>query len=106
MDKAELTERARKGLPLYGHSDEPEWVQGAAYRNSAFSQLKFSEFACALYMIACTDCTYLRPIPNVRIASISARCDLLIIAHRLNLVNHPYHGTDPSKYTENAKNES
>lgn len=43
MDRVELTERARQGLPIYGHSDEPVWVQGAAYRNSAFSQLKFSE---------------------------------------------------------------
>lgn len=42
LDMKELSERARKGLPIYGHSDEPEWVQGAAYRNSAFSQLKFS----------------------------------------------------------------
>ena len=39
----ELSERARKGLPIYGESSEPEWVQGAAHRNSAYSQLKFSE---------------------------------------------------------------
>ena len=44
MDKEEMTERARLGLPIYGHSNEPEWVQGAAYRNSAFSQLKFGEY--------------------------------------------------------------
>lgn len=44
MDRVEMTERARQGLPIYGHSDEPVWVQGAAYRNSAFSQLKFSEW--------------------------------------------------------------
>ncbi|KAI0046013.1 NUXM, NADH-ubiquinone oxidoreductase subunit [Auriscalpium vulgare] len=43
-DFAELSERARKGLPLYGESDQPLWVQGAAYRNSAFSQLKFTSF--------------------------------------------------------------
>lgn len=40
-DLAELSDRARRGLPLYGESDQPEWIQGAAYRNSAFSQLKF-----------------------------------------------------------------
>lgn len=44
MDRVEMTERARQGLPIYGHSDEPIWVQGAAYRNSAFSQLKFSKW--------------------------------------------------------------
>lgn len=43
MDREEMAERARQGLPLYGSSTEPEWVQAAAYRNSAFSQLKFSE---------------------------------------------------------------
>jgi len=41
LDVAELSERARQGKPIYGESDQPEWVQGAAYRNSAFSQLKF-----------------------------------------------------------------
>ncbi|KAI0091716.1 NADH-ubiquinone oxidoreductase complex I, 21 kDa subunit-domain-containing protein [Irpex rosettiformis] len=64
LDRQELSERARKGLPLYGTSNEPEWVQGAAYRNSAFSQAKFQAFP------------------------------------MFNLVNHPYHGTDPSKYGE------
>ncbi|KAI0073257.1 hypothetical protein K474DRAFT_1666805 [Panus rudis PR-1116 ss-1] len=44
LDRKELSERAAKGLPLWGSSDQPEWVQGAAYRNSAFSQLKFSLF--------------------------------------------------------------
>ncbi|OBZ74104.1 NADH-ubiquinone oxidoreductase 20 subunit [Grifola frondosa] len=44
MDREELTDRARQGLPLYGESDQPAWVQGAAYRNSAFSQLKFNIF--------------------------------------------------------------
>lgn len=43
MDRQEMTERARQGLPLYGTSNEPEWVQGAAHRNSVFSQLKFRE---------------------------------------------------------------
>lgn len=40
MDKAEMGDRIRQGLPLYGTSDQPEWVQGAAFRNTAFSQLK------------------------------------------------------------------
>lgn len=40
-DLAELSDLYRRGLPLYGESDQPEWIQGVAYRNSAFSQLKF-----------------------------------------------------------------
>ncbi|KIP09993.1 hypothetical protein PHLGIDRAFT_101835 [Phlebiopsis gigantea 11061_1 CR5-6] len=67
LDKSEMTERARLGLPIYGHSNEPEWVQGAAYRNSAFSQLKFAAFP------------------------------------RMNFVNHPYHGVDPSKYKKDEE---
>ena len=43
MDLAELSERARQGKPLYGHSDQPEWVQASAANNSTFSQLKFGE---------------------------------------------------------------
>lgn len=41
MDLAELSQRAAEGKPLYGTSTQPEWVQGVAYRNSAWSQLKF-----------------------------------------------------------------
>ncbi|KAK7056287.1 hypothetical protein VNI00_002840 [Paramarasmius palmivorus] len=44
MDLAELTQRAKEGKPLYGESNQPDWVLGAAYRNSVFSQLKFSAF--------------------------------------------------------------
>lgn len=44
MDLAELTQRAQEGKPLYGTSDQPLWVQGAAHNNSAFSQLKLREF--------------------------------------------------------------
>ncbi|THU86234.1 NUXM, NADH-ubiquinone oxidoreductase subunit [Dendrothele bispora CBS 962.96] len=62
MDFAELSQRAKEGKPLYGESDQPEWVQGVAHRNSVFTQLKFSAFP------------------------------------MFNLVNHPYHGTDPAKY--------
>lgn len=43
MDLTELRARAQQGLPLYGQSDQPEWVQQAAHSNSAFSQLKFCE---------------------------------------------------------------
>lgn len=41
LDFAELSQRAREGLPLYGESHQSLWVQGAAHRNSAYSQLKF-----------------------------------------------------------------
>jgi len=43
MDLAELSQKAAEGKPLYGTSSQPEWVQGTAYRNSAWSQLKFSK---------------------------------------------------------------
>ncbi|TCD67586.1 hypothetical protein EIP91_012216 [Steccherinum ochraceum] len=43
-DRVEMKDRIARGLPLYGTSDQPEWVQGVAYRNSAFSQLKFHAF--------------------------------------------------------------
>ncbi len=43
MDRQEMSERVAQGLPVYGDSDQPEWVRGTAYRNSAFSQLKFGE---------------------------------------------------------------
>jgi len=43
-DLAELRQKAQEGTPLYGESDQPEWIQTAAYRNSAWSQLKFQAF--------------------------------------------------------------
>ena len=43
LDLAELRARAQQNLPLYGESDQPEWVQQAAYSNSGWSQLKFRE---------------------------------------------------------------
>ncbi|KAN0121294.1 NADH-ubiquinone oxidoreductase complex I, 21 kDa subunit domain containing protein [Russula decolorans] len=43
-DFAELSQLAREGKPLYGESHQPQWVQNAAYSNSAYSQLKFSVF--------------------------------------------------------------
>ncbi|KAF9531725.1 NADH-ubiquinone oxidoreductase complex I, 21 kDa subunit-domain-containing protein [Crepidotus variabilis] len=44
MDLKELRERAEKGLPLYGSSHQPDWVQAGAARNSQWSQLKFATF--------------------------------------------------------------
>ncbi|KAJ3759755.1 NADH-ubiquinone oxidoreductase complex I, 21 kDa subunit-domain-containing protein [Lentinula raphanica] len=44
MDYAELSQRAKEGKSLYGESHQSPWVQGAAHRNSVFSQLKFSAF--------------------------------------------------------------
>jgi len=41
-DFAELSKLAAEGKPLYGESDMTEYLQGAAYRNSAWSQLKFA----------------------------------------------------------------
>lgn len=41
QDKAELTQLAKEGKPLYGESDLPEYIQGVAHRNSMWSQLKF-----------------------------------------------------------------
>ncbi|KAG5642633.1 hypothetical protein DXG03_002471 [Asterophora parasitica] len=43
-DLAELSQRAAEGKSLYGDSPQPDWVQGTAHRNSAYSQLKFSTF--------------------------------------------------------------
>ncbi|EIW79228.1 hypothetical protein CONPUDRAFT_127152 [Coniophora puteana RWD-64-598 SS2] len=43
-DFAELSQRAQAGKPLYGESTQPGWVQDIAYRNSAWSQLKFNMF--------------------------------------------------------------
>ncbi|KAF9036531.1 NUXM, NADH-ubiquinone oxidoreductase subunit [Rhodocollybia butyracea] len=44
MDLAELSQLAKEGKPIYGESHQSPWVQGAAHRNSVFSQLKFSAF--------------------------------------------------------------
>lgn len=49
MDLAELSQLAKEGKPLYGESDQPLWVRGAAHNNSAFSQLKLREpFSCSM----------------------------------------------------------
>lgn len=44
MDRTEMAERAERGEPLYGTSNQPEWVQMAAAGNSTYSALKFSEY--------------------------------------------------------------
>jgi len=40
-DMEELSAIAKRGEPVYGKSDLPEFVQGTAFRNSVWSQLKF-----------------------------------------------------------------
>lgn len=40
LDFAELSKLAREGKPLYGSTSETLFNQGAAFRNSVFSQLK------------------------------------------------------------------
>lgn len=40
-DKAELSQLAKEGKPLYGESYMPEHIQDSSARNSRFSQLKF-----------------------------------------------------------------
>jgi hypothetical protein len=49
MDMAELSQRIKDGKSLYGESDQPAHVQASAYRNSAFSQLKFRE--CGVHLV-------------------------------------------------------
>lgn len=51
MDLEELRARATQGLPLYGTSHQPEWVQQAANRNSQWSQLKFCKYDYASFKI-------------------------------------------------------
>ncbi|KAF7289519.1 hypothetical protein HMN09_01346100 [Mycena chlorophos] len=43
-DYEELSERARQGLPLWGESSQPEWVQAVAHRNSQYSALNLALF--------------------------------------------------------------
>ena len=72
MDFAELSQRAREGKPLYGESDQPLWVQGAAHNNSAFSQLKLRE------------CVMLLPVTRCLI--IARRCVPLVLGFMLFVV--------------------
>lgn len=44
-DLKELSERAAKGLSLYGDSDQPEWVKESAARNSMWSQAYLREWS-------------------------------------------------------------
>ena len=54
-DLEELSQRAREGKPLYGTSNQPEWVQHAAASNSTFSQLKFCAHSQTLLHLKTTD---------------------------------------------------
>ena len=64
-DFAELSDRVRRGLPLYGESDQPEWIQGVAYRNSAFSQLKMREYDLSSLRNTLVLTSRPRPLPHV-----------------------------------------
>ncbi|KAF8141688.1 NADH-ubiquinone oxidoreductase complex I, 21 kDa subunit-domain-containing protein [Boletus reticuloceps] len=44
LDLAELRQRVAEGKPMYPESSQPQWIQGVAYRNSVWSQLKFQAF--------------------------------------------------------------
>ena len=65
MDLEELSQRAKEGKPLYGESFQPQWVQGTAFRNSAFSQLKFCKSITFENVIMLLTRIY-SCIPNVR----------------------------------------
>ena len=74
LDLAELRDRAQKGLPLYGESDQPEWVQQAAYSNSAWSQLKFRESIYPTFQnMPLFSVIVYRKLPNVRSRATSFR---------------------------------
>jgi hypothetical protein len=101
-DLQELSQRAREGKPLYGTSNQPEWVQQAAAANSTFSQLKFCAHPQVLLPSSTTDflisssyfqlpclCT---PSPLLQSFLVSNRL------YRFNFVNHNVHGSDPAKY--------
>lgn len=109
MDLAELRKRAQEGKSLYGESDQPAHVQATAYRNSAFSQLKFRKVLIyrisSYYLYVLLSC---RNIPHVSFMRETGRMYFIdaLLHSRINLVNHPWHGTDPSKYgVESEKKE-
>ena len=101
MDFKELSARAQQGLPLYGESSQPEWVQASAYRNSAFSQLKFgvchiftTGFSADVVMQRCSPCKMASTTCKNLLTNWLYPFPLL----RVNLVHHQHHGTDPEKY--------
>lgn len=70
LDLAELRQRVQDGKSLYGESDQPEHVQAAAYRNSAFSQLKFRESLCASSVrFADSVARFRRGVPHVSLTT-------------------------------------
>ena len=98
LDFVELSQHAREGKPLYGESHQPLWVQGAAHRNSAFSQLKFCMFYQPSRELTADPLVSSSRIPNVCYMSYYPESPTDFLIFRFNLVNHPYHGTDPAKY--------
>lgn len=51
-DVEDLSALAKQGKPLYGESDIDPYMQGVAYRNSVFSQLKFSSLPWSVFFFA------------------------------------------------------
>jgi hypothetical protein len=96
-DLEELSQLAREGKPLYGESNQPEWVQGAAFRNSQWSQLKFCEYTRSLINRTTTQSEYCSRVPHVRLTLCLYSTSSNNLP-RFNFVNHPHHGTDPAKY--------
>jgi hypothetical protein len=102
-----LSKRAKEGKPLYGETDLDEHMQGIAYRNSAFSQLKFGallypHICCHLlirYLVLDSSCHPMVSVPWL----ILALHVLISTLHRFNLANHKHHGTDPAKYGVKAE---
>lgn len=103
MDLAELRQRAQEGKPLYGESNQPLWVQGAAHQNSAFSQLKmraYSAYDMSVFMRTHPNPLQMRFLGKTLNISQNSFANTF---RRFNLVNHPHHGTDPSKYGVEVK---
>lgn len=84
-DKAELSQLAKEGKPLYGESYMPEHIQDNSARVSRFSQLKFGKKIEIILVINKNNCKYtLGAIPW------------------FNFANHNHHGVDTSKYNESS----
>jgi hypothetical protein len=76
----ELSAIAKRGEPVYGKSDLPEFVQGTAFRNSVWSQLKFQT---------------LPWVSDDTVSIVSVKLGKLRLASfQFNLVSHPHHGVD------------
>lgn len=93
QDRAELTARAKAGQALYGESELPEYIQGVAHRNSMWSQLKFG----VLPWFNFVKCVLL----GLSLLSLVLQAPLAV-ADFVPSRSHPFHGTDPAKYKEDA----